>query len=102
MGKNYLSENNSIRAEESFLKAINLTDKISESLISNSEIQISHFSGLSNCYDELAELYIEQNRTDEAFLIIEKSHSRNTMQNLTALKINSIYGDKEKLKTFYD
>jgi CHAT domain-containing protein/Flp pilus assembly protein TadD len=102
LGKNYLSENNALRAEESFLKAVNLTDKISESLISNSEIQISHFSGFSNCYDELAELYFKQNRDEAAFLIIEKSHSRNTMQNLTALKINSVYKDKEKLKTFYD
>ncbi|MEO8231848.1 MAG: CHAT domain-containing protein [Ignavibacteriota bacterium] len=102
LGKNYLYENNSVKAEESFLKAVNLTDKISESLVSNSEIQISHFSGVNNCYHELAELYLKLDRAEDAFLIIEKSHSRNTIQNLTALKINSIYKNKEKLKTFYD
>ena len=102
LGKNYLYENNSVKAEECFLKAVNLADKISESLVSNSEIQISHFSGVNNCYDELAELYFKQDRPEEAFLIIEKSHSRNTMQNLTSLKINSIYKNKQKLKAFYD
>ena len=102
LGNIYLSQNNYVEAEKRFLKAVNLTDNISESLISNSEIQISHFSGLNNCYNDLAELYLTQGRNGEAFLVIEKSHSRNTLQNLATLKINSLYRDKEKLKKFYD
>jgi CHAT domain-containing protein len=102
LAKTYKTQNDIAKAEEHYLKAVTLADKISESLISNSEIHISHFSGLNDCYDELAELYIEQNRNEEAFLIIEKSHSRNTLQNLTDLKINSLYNNKEKLNQFYD
>lgn len=102
LAKTYKTKNDIMKAEEHYLKAVNLAENISESLISNSEIHISHFSGLDDCYNELAELYLEQNKNEEAFLIIEKSHSRNTLQNLTDLKINSIYHNKEKLNLFYD
>jgi CHAT domain-containing protein/Flp pilus assembly protein TadD len=102
LAKTYKTKNDIVKAEEHYLKAVTLADKISESLISNSEIHISHFSGLDDSYNELAELYLEQNKNKEAFLIIEKSHSRNTLQNLTDLKINSIYQNKEKLNLFYD
>ncbi|MDP2363609.1 MAG: CHAT domain-containing protein [Ignavibacteria bacterium] len=102
LAKTYKTKNDIVKAEEHYLRAVELGDKISESLVDNAEIQIAHFSGLNDCYDELAELYFEQNRNEEAFLIIEKSHSRNTLQNLTDLKINSLYNNKEKLNRFYD
>jgi CHAT domain-containing protein/lipopolysaccharide biosynthesis regulator YciM len=102
LAKSFLKQNKIDEAEKHYLNAIELIDKISESLMNNSEIQISHFSGFAECYNELAEVYFKQNRNEDAFLIIEKSHSRNTLQNLTALKINSYYNDKEKLNSFYD
>lgn len=102
LAKSYMSRANFVKAEEHYLNAVTLSDRISQSLINNSEIQISHFSGLNDCYNELAELYLEQNRNEDAFYIIEKSHSRNTLQNLTDLKINSLYNNKEKLNKFYD
>lgn len=89
-------------AEKHYLKAIDLSDKISESLINNAEIQIAHFSGLNDSYSELAEMYLQQNRNEEAFAIIEKSHSRNTFQNLSDLRINSLGISSDKLKKFYD
>jgi CHAT domain-containing protein/Flp pilus assembly protein TadD len=89
-------------AEKHYLKAVEYSDRISESLVNNAEIHISHFSGLNNIYNELAELYLRQSRYEEAFLLIEKSHSRNTFRNLIDLKVNSIYDEKEKLKRYYD
>ncbi len=89
-------------SEKHYLKAINLSDKISESLVNNAEIQIAHFSGINDCYSELAELYLQQNRNEEAFAIIEKSRSRNTFQNLLDLRINSSGISKDKLQRYYD
>lgn len=102
LAKSYYEQNKHAEAEAYYLKAIKLTDKISEALINNAEIQIAHFSGLKDCYSELAEMYIEQNRNEEAFLIIEKSHSRNTFQNLSNLRINSSGISNEKLNKYYD
>ena len=102
LAKSYLKQNKFNEAENHYLNAIALTEKISESLINNAEIQIAHFSGLNDCYSELAEIYIEQNRNEEAFSIIEKSHSRNTFQNLSDLKIHSSGISSEKLNEYYD
>jgi CHAT domain-containing protein len=95
-------QKNFIEAEKHYIRAINISDKISESLVNNAEIQIAHFSGINDCYSELAEMYLQQNRNEEAFAIIEKSHSRNTFQNLSDLRINSSGMSNERLKKFYD
>lgn len=57
---------------------------------------------MNDCYSELAEIYIEQKRNEEAFTIIEKSHSRNTFQNLSDLKIHSSGISSEMLNEYYD
>jgi CHAT domain-containing protein/tetratricopeptide (TPR) repeat protein len=97
-----LDQKKFFEAEKHYLKAISLSDKISESLVNNAEIQIAHFSGINDCYLELAEMYLQQNRNEEAFAIIEKSRSRNTFQNLSDLRINSSGISHDKLKKFYD
>lgn len=102
LAKSYLKQNKFNEAENHYLNAIALTEKISESLINNAEIQIAHFSGLNDCYSELAEIYIEKKRNEEAFAIIEKSHSRNTFQNLSDLKIHSSGISSEMLNEYYD
>ena len=102
LAKSYYEQNKLADAEEHYLRAIKLADKISDALINNEEIQIAHFSGLKDCYSELAEMYIEQNRNEDAFMIIEKSHSRNTFQNLSDLRINSSGISNEKLNEYYD
>jgi len=100
--KTLIKQNKVIEAETHFLNAINIAEKISELLISNAEIQIAHFSGVNDCYNELAEIYLEQGKSEQAFSIIERSHSRNTFQNLADLKINSVGINSEKLKKYYD
>lgn len=102
LAKTLIGLNKSEEAEKHYLYAISIADKISESLVNNAEIQIAHFSGLIDCYSELAEIYIKQGRNEEAFAIIERSRSRNTFQNLSDLKINSSGNSAEKLKNYYD
>lgn len=102
LAKTLIKQNKAVEAEKHFLNAINIADKISESLVNNAEIQIAHFSGVNDCYNELAEIYLERGKGNEAFAIIERSHSRNTFQNLADLKINSDGINSEKLKRYYD
>jgi CHAT domain-containing protein len=102
LGKIYAIQNDYQNAEIHYLKAINLTDKISETLIKNSEIQIAHFSGLNESYNELAKIYLAQQRNEDGFSIIERSRSRNTFQNLSNLQLNSAIIDKQSLSRFYD
>lgn len=102
IAKALLKQNKPAEAEKHYLKAVSISDKISESLVNNAEIQIAHFSGINDCYSELAELYLMQNRNEEAFAMIQKSNSRNTFQNLSDLRINSSGISNDKLKEFYD
>lgn len=102
IAKTLIKLNKPAEAEKHFLNAVSIADKISESLINNAEIQIAHFSGVNECYNELAEIYLEQGKVEQAFSIIERSRSRNTFQNLTDLKINSAEANAEKLKRYYD
>lgn len=102
LAKTLMALNKIDDAEKHYLGAISIADKISESLVNNAEIQIAHFSGFTDCYSELAEIYINQKRNEEAFKIIERSRSRNTFQNLSDLKINSSGNSAEKLKKYYD
>lgn len=102
LAKTLRRQNKTADAEKHYLNAINVADKISESLVNNAEIQIAHFSGLNDCYYELAEIYLEQGRNEEAYSTIERSRSRNTFQNLADLRINFNKPDSEILKTYYD
>ena len=102
LARTLVKQNKTAEAEKYFLKAIDLADNISESLINNAEIQIAHFSGVTDCYSELAEFYLKQGRNKEAFSVIERSRSRNTFQNLSDMVINSAGNSPGKLKEYYD
>lgn len=102
LGKVFETKNELDKAEQHYLNAINLTDKIAEYLVSNSEIQISHFSGLDDSFNALIEIYFSQNKVEEAFTLIERSRSRNTLQNLSMLKRLNSSIDPNTLATLYD
>jgi len=102
LAKLFQSQNNFADAEMHLKKATATADIISASLSSNSEIQISHFSGVNDCYNLLAEIYLAQNKFDDAFTVIESSRSRNTFQNINNLKINSFIKDRNLLIKYYD
>ena len=62
IAKSLILQRKIAEAEERYLKAIKIADKISESLVNNAEIQIAHFSGVNHCYSELAEKFVLLNR----------------------------------------
>ena len=89
-------------AEIFYLNAVKLIDESSASLSGNSEIQISYFANYKDIYDSLTDFYLSQRRNKEAFIVVEQSRSRNTEQNLTKIKLNSLLKDKTKLDKFYE
>jgi len=102
LAKIFEKRNETELAEEWYLKTISLIDDISFPLVLNQEIQISHFSGFDDVFNSLAEFYIKQNKTAEAFEAIERSRSRNTMLNLNKLKLLSSVEDEEKFNEYID
>ena len=88
--------NNPDEAEKWYLTTIDLIEKISSPLTLNQEIQIAHFSGLNDIYNSLTEFYLKRGKGEAAFLVIEKSRSRNTKINLDKLKLLSELKDKNE------
>ena len=93
---------NTNEAEKWYLAAIERIEKISSPLSPNQEIQIAHFSGMNSVYNALAELYLNQDKAEEAFKIIDKSRSRNTKANLNRLKLLSHLNDQDKYNQLID
>jgi CHAT domain-containing protein/tetratricopeptide (TPR) repeat protein len=102
LAKIYEKGNETELAEEWYLTTIRLIDNISFPLVLNQKIQISHFSGFDEVFNSLAEFYIKQNKTTNAFETIERSRSRNTMLNLNKLKLLSSIEDEEKFNEYID
>ncbi|MBE0572854.1 MAG: CHAT domain-containing protein [Ignavibacteriaceae bacterium] len=102
LGQNYEKENSTNEAEKRYLAAIEIIEKISSPLSPNQEIQIAHFSGVNSVFNSLAELYLKQGRGEEAFVIIDKSRSRNTKTNLERLKLLSHFKDKTDYNLLID
>jgi len=89
-------------AEEWYLKTVKLIDNISFPLVLNQQIQISHFSGFDEVFNSLTEFYLKHNKITEAFGTIERSRSRNTMLNLSKLKLLSSIEDEKKFNEYID
>ncbi len=102
VGKSFEENNDHINAEKWYLIAIELIEKISSPLSPNQEIQIAHFSGWNSIYNSLAELFLEQRREEEAFLVIDKARSRNTKSNLDRLKLLSYLKDESVFTEMID
>ena len=101
LGQNY-EKSDPAKSEKWYLTAIEKIEKISSPLNQNQEIQIAHFSGLNSVYNSLAELYLRQGKGDEAFVIIDKSRSKNTKTNLERLKLLSHFKDRTDYNTLID
>jgi CHAT domain-containing protein/Tfp pilus assembly protein PilF len=96
-------KNGFIEAAESYYNsAVGLIEDVSRPLFEESEVQISYFSGQKEIYDSFALFYLKQNKFKEAFELIDKSRSRNMVQNLSNLKLQVLLNDKSKLDKIYE
>ena len=96
-------ENGFSEAAESYYKsAVGLIEDVSRPLFEENDVQISYFSTHKDLYDSFASFYLNQNRYKEAFELIDKSRSRNTVQNLSNLKLQVLLDDKSKLDKIYE
>ena len=89
-------------AESYYKSAINLIEDISRPLFEEKDLQISYFSTQREIYDSFAEHYLDQNKFKEAFELIDKSRSRNTVQNLNNIKLESLIKDQSRLNKIYE
>ncbi|MFO7445248.1 MAG: CHAT domain-containing protein, partial [Ignavibacteriaceae bacterium] len=97
------NENNLPEAAESYYNsAIALVEDVSHPLFNEQDVQISYFSGKSDIYSSLADFYIKHKRYKEAFETIDKSRSRNTIQNISNLKLKSIIKDEKIISRLYE
>ena len=95
--------NNLFEAADSYYSsAINLVEDISRPLFKSDEVQISYFSSKRDVYSSYAEFLLKQKNYAKAFSLIDKSRSRNLMQNLTNLKLQSIIKDEKTLNRLYE
>ncbi len=81
----------------------NIREKIesrSLSLINSPGVQISYYASFDEIYNTIFNFYIDQNNSKKALEVLDISRSRNTMQNITYLKLNSI--NSTLLKNFYE
>jgi tetratricopeptide (TPR) repeat protein len=102
LAKINLNMNNEADAERWFKRTIELIEQISIPLVQNQEIQIAHFSAVNEIYNSLTEFYLDNDRITEAFDILERSRSRNTMQNLENLRLLSVIKDEQLLNRYLD
>ena len=89
-------------AESYYSNAVNIIKDRSRSLFEDDEVQISYFSSKSDVFNSFAEFYLNRNNFRKAFELIEKSRSRNTMQNLSNLKLQSEIKDENVLKNIFE
>ena len=89
-------------AESYYKSATNLIEDVSRPLFEKNDIQISYFSSKREVYNSFAEHYLNRNKFKEAFELIDKSRSRNTVQNLNNIKLHSLIKNQSKLDKIYE
>jgi CHAT domain-containing protein/Flp pilus assembly protein TadD len=102
MAVNYSLNHNMKNAELYFNKIRDLIESRSSALINNSFVQISYFASFDKIYDQIIEFYLNQNNAQKAFEVLDASRSRNTMQNVSNLKIAASIDDPALLKKYFD
>ena len=98
-----LDSKNLYEASESYYSsAVKIIEDVSRPLFSKEDVQISYFSGNREVYDSFAEHYLKQKKYRSAFELVNKSHSRNMIQNLNNLKLQTLIKDSTTLSKLYD
>lgn len=97
------AKNNLLEAADSYFNsAIDLVDNISRPLFKTEDVQISYFSSKKDIYSSYADFLLNQKKYEKAFNVIDNSRSRNLLQNLTNLKLQSIIKDDNTLNRIYE
>ena len=95
-------EHNFIEAAGSYYSsATKIIENVSMPMFQKDDIQISYFAGNRNVYDDYINFLLKQKKYETAFNEIEKSRSRNTVQNLNNLKFSSLINDEKTLDKIY-
>ena len=102
LGKCYESIGQFSNAENWYLTAVDLIEKLSFPLTLNQEIHIAHYSGFNEIYNSLVDYYLKRGNEQQAFLLLEKSRARNTQQNLSKLKLINDLNDYDELNNLID
>ncbi len=89
-------------ADSYFTTAINIIENVSRSLYKDESIQIPYFSSKSDIYFSFADFQLNNKNYKKAFELIDKSRSRNTLQNIINLKLQSSIKDTSLLNKLYD
>jgi CHAT domain-containing protein/Flp pilus assembly protein TadD len=90
------------QADLYYNSAIKLIEDISFNLYEKDDIQISYFTSKEKVYEAYIDYLLNGKRFSEAFDIVDRSRSRNTMQSLTNLKLEELIGNKQTLDQLYD
>jgi len=102
LGKLFEKNGFNYAAESFYRSAVNLIDDVSRPLFEEQEVQIFYLSSRYQIYTALASLLLDQNKYKAAFELIEKSRSRNLIQNLNNIKLQAIINNKPLLDSLYE
>ena len=102
MGEYYKNNNKKSEAEEFYLSALNIIEYKSNMLNDKADIQIKFYSNHYEVYNSLIELYLADERFNDALTLLEKSKSRNTNFNILNHRLNLNSGNHELLNRYFD
>ncbi len=88
-------------ANSYYSSAAKIIEDVSRPMFHKDDIQISYFAGNRNVYDDYINFLLRNNKYENAFNEIEKSRSRNTLQNLNGLKFSALINDEKTLNNIY-
>jgi CHAT domain-containing protein/tetratricopeptide (TPR) repeat protein len=102
LGELYRENNFDELAENYYKLALAETENKGRPLFTDQEVQISYFNIHKELYNSLSSFYLSQKRYTEAFEILDRGLSRNTMQNLGNLKLKSIIKQDSLLELLHE
>ncbi len=88
-------------AKSYYTTATKIIEDVSRPMFRKDDIQISYFASNRTVYDDYINYLLNQKKYESAFNEIERSRSRNTVQNLNGLKFSSLINDEKTLNKIY-
>lgn len=88
LGKLFVAQKNYRRAKRCFQKAIDLTETLRAPLPAE-QFRMSFLANKLESYEELAKIYLKENETEKAFMLVECSRSRALAETLGGFETQS-------------